>query len=105
MQKIRVERPFDIVVGVVLEVVKEDAGIVEYGDPSKGVFVVRRRFLRWDAYIVRVIDITAVPGGCLVGVHSATIGSMIRLKSRMEAAERRILEGLARRVPCSAAPT
>ncbi len=81
--------------------IKEEGSRLAYYDPSKGVIVIKRPWWSWDAAVLRIIDVTQIPGGCLVKVHSFMDRNPAEWPRRMKAAERRIIDGLKRRMASS----
>jgi hypothetical protein len=86
-------------------IIKEEGSRLTYYDPLKGVIVIKRPWWSWDAAVLRVIDVTQIPGGCLVKVHSFMDRNPVQWPRRMRGAELRIIDGLTERMPSKAVPS
>ena len=101
MMQIIVNEPYERVMKDILEYVKEEKSSVDYYDPSKGIIIIQRSSWSWDNLVMRLVDVTPVPGGCLVRVHSFMGPSAIEWPGRMKAAEQRIIDMFKEREPTS----
>ncbi len=105
MMQIIVSGSYQSILKDLHDIIKEEGSRLAYFDSSKGVIVIKRAWWRWDAAVLRTIDMTQVQGGWLVKVHSFMDRNPIQWPRRMWNAELRIIEGLKQRMPSTALPS
>ncbi len=101
MEQIVVTGSYEKVLDEIHNIIEEEGSSLAYQDPSKGILIVKRSLLSWDTIVMRIIDVTPLPGGCQVRVTSFMPPSALEFTKRMKAAELRIIEGLKRRMATS----
>ncbi len=101
MMQISVECSYQRILDALYTIIKEEGSHLAYYDPSKGVIVIKRSWWRWDSAVLRVIDVTQIPGGCLVKVHSFMDRNPVQWQRRMRSAELRIIDGLKQQMASS----
>ncbi len=104
VEQIIVNGSFEKVLEDIYKIVEEDNSDVTYDNPAKGIMIVERSKWAWDAIVIRIIDVTPVPGGCQVNVTSFMPPSAMQFHRRMKAAELRIIDGLKRRMASTEIP-
>lgn len=105
MMQIVVNGSYQSILKDLHDIIKEEGSRLAYFDSSKGVIVIKRAWWAWDATVLRVIDVTQVPGGWLVKVHSFMDRNPIKWPRRMMDAELRIIEGFQQRIPSTTVPS